>query len=695
MKHWLRSSVAGIAALCLAVAPAAAQNTFSTTGTPQGPKVGGEVVMCINASSYAVPCSSGTPLPISGTITASLGGFTPSTSGARMTQLAVTTADSSGNLPTGAVAVISNTGTTNPMYCNVNGVAATTSDQLIPISSWYAFTVPSGVTMLHCIATGGSTTANGVGGAGLATGAGGGGGGGSGSNASVGATASGVPGSATYIGVNVGGNLTGLVGTANGLKVDGSAVTQPASLNATPTIANGNGVVPTQGGNALSATNGGYTNILQSNAVLATGNPLFVQLTAGSAIAAKVGIDQSTVGTTNGVSLAQIGANTVSTGAGATGTGSQRMGVAQDTTTIAGSAPGTAGTPSANVLSIQGVTSMTPLLVNPGTAANWGVAADNAAWTAGTTLQVPLGCEYTSGGATALTTGHVGTPGCTSARAQFTDKSSVSGTALGAAVSNLGTLASGTPAVENVNAYIVGGAGSGGTALTDNAAWTAGTTSFTPSGCEYTSGGATAITTAHAGTVGCTTGRAFLTDKTSVGGTALTAAVSAYGTAPTGTEVEGVNAYVTNTNANGQTTASASSPVVLASNQTAADPCMFQAKAFADFESTTSGGSVITAVSGKKAYICGVTIGTSTAANISLIEGTGSSVCTGGTTAGVYLNSGVTAANGMSFAATGGVAFGNGGNEIAANATANQNICVAFTTTNSPQVNVHVAYVQQ
>ena len=42
-------------------------------------------------------------------------------------------------------------------------------------------------------------------------------------------------------------------------------------LNATPSLANGNGVVPTQGGTALSATNGGYQNMLVGNAGVATG----------------------------------------------------------------------------------------------------------------------------------------------------------------------------------------------------------------------------------------------------------------------------------------------------------------------------------------------------------------------------------------------------------------------------------------
>lgn len=84
---------------------------------------------------------------------------------------------------------------------------------------------------------------------------------GGGSNASVGSTGSAVPGSATLGGMSVGGTMTALPGTANGLKVDGSAVTQPISLNATPSLANGNGVVPTQGGSVLSVTNPSFAGI--------------------------------------------------------------------------------------------------------------------------------------------------------------------------------------------------------------------------------------------------------------------------------------------------------------------------------------------------------------------------------------------------------------------------------------------------
>lgn len=48
-------------------------------------------------------------------------------------------------------------------------------------------------------------------------------------------------------------------------------------------------------------------------------------LVAGSAIIGKVGVDQTTPGTTNAVSLAQVGATTVLGGAGTVGSGAQRV----------------------------------------------------------------------------------------------------------------------------------------------------------------------------------------------------------------------------------------------------------------------------------------------------------------------------------------------------------------------------------
>lgn len=123
------------------------------------------------------------------------------------------------------------------------------------------------------------------------------------------------------------------------------------------------------------------------------------------------------------------------------------------------------------------------------------------------------------------------------------------------------------------------------------------------------------------------------------------------------------------------------------------DPCFAATKLQADFEGTSSNSQVIAATSGKKAYVCSVDLVTSLASNISFIEGTGTNTCTGGSLSADYLNTGTTAANGAAFAANGGVARGDGNGTLFFNNTANQNTCVLLT--GSPQVNIHVTYVQK
>lgn len=89
-----------------------------------------------------------------------------------------------------------------------------------------------------------------------------------------------------------------------------------------------------------------------------------------------------TVSATNlSSNLAQVNGVTTLTGSGAVGTGAARVAVGQDTATIAGSAPGTAGTPSANVLSVQGTASMTAVITQ-GTVAS-GVAVSGNVNTSG------------------------------------------------------------------------------------------------------------------------------------------------------------------------------------------------------------------------------------------------------------------------------------------------------------------------
>lgn len=245
------------------------------------------------------------PLTISGSFSASVGGFTPSSSGARMTPLTVTTSDSSGPLPTGGVVVVSDVGP-NPMYCNVNGIAATVSDVLISSDSWFAFTVPVGVSALHCIATGGSTTANGVGGSGVATGAVAG-------AAAAGAVTSNqgtpaLPASAWPMSITDYGGVNQVgVNAAHQLDVTGP-VTVAGGGFASGALSVGSGADGwnvTEGAKADTA----YAGSGSASAIAALKgiyNVLVAALPAGTNLIGKVGIDQTTPGTTNNITASFI-----------------------------------------------------------------------------------------------------------------------------------------------------------------------------------------------------------------------------------------------------------------------------------------------------------------------------------------------------------------------------------------------------
>jgi hypothetical protein len=171
--------------------------------------------------------TSANPGKISGSFSASLSGFQPTPSYA---SLSVGATSGRVALPSGTVVVVYNTGS-NAAYVTLGsaGVTAATSDDFVPAGGWMAFAVGSNA-YLAAIETAGGTTLNLSGGSGLPTGACcAAGGATSGSNASVGSTGSAIPGSATLGGMSVGGTMTAMPGTSNGLKVDGSAVTQPVS----------------------------------------------------------------------------------------------------------------------------------------------------------------------------------------------------------------------------------------------------------------------------------------------------------------------------------------------------------------------------------------------------------------------------------------------------------------------------------
>ena len=130
----------------------------------------------------------------------------------------------------------------------------------------------------------------------------------------------------------VSGPLTDTQLRATAVPVSGTfwQATQPVSGTVTAaqaTAASLNATVVGTGTFAVQAAQSGTWNIGSITTLPA--------LVAGTALIGKVGIDQTTVGTTNAVSIAQLGAATVLTGVGAAGTGSLRVTLSSDAVTAA------------------------------------------------------------------------------------------------------------------------------------------------------------------------------------------------------------------------------------------------------------------------------------------------------------------------------------------------------------------------
>lgn len=93
------------------------------------------------------------------------------------------------------------------------------------------------------------------------------------------------------------------------------------------------------GGDVVLGNNTDSASCASATSLIACARQLHTDATsaipAGTNLIGKVGIDQTTVGTTNAVSIAQIGANTVSTGNGVSGTGNLRVNIASDNTAFA------------------------------------------------------------------------------------------------------------------------------------------------------------------------------------------------------------------------------------------------------------------------------------------------------------------------------------------------------------------------
>lgn len=112
-------------------------------------------------------------------------------------------------------------------------------------------------------------------------------------------------------------NQCASVSAGGAVKVDASATTQPVSSTTLATAAN-------------------QATEISSLSTIATNTGAAIP--AGAAIIGKVGIDQTTPGTTNGIAIVGVNAATALAGSGATGTGSARVTTAIDQATNAGAA---------------------------------------------------------------------------------------------------------------------------------------------------------------------------------------------------------------------------------------------------------------------------------------------------------------------------------------------------------------------
>jgi hypothetical protein len=120
------------------------------------------------------------------------------------------------------------------------------------------------------------------------------------------------------------------------------------------------------------------------------------------------------------------------------------------------------------------------------------------------------------------------------------------------------------------------------------------------------------------------------------------------------------------------------------------DPCKGQTKLYANI-SQTANTQLVTGTASKKIYVCSIHVVAAAAADVAVVEGTGTVCATG--TAGVSGFGGATAATGWNFAANGGIVVGNGDSSLGAEVTGGDNLCIF--NSGSGQVSGGISYVVQ
>lgn len=176
---------------------------------------------------------------------------------------------------------------------------------------------------------------------------------------------------------------------------------------------------------------------------------------------------------------------------------------------------------------------------------------------------------------------------------------------------------------------------------------------------------------------------------------AVTTAAPSYSTAqtsPLSLDTAGnVRVTVTNTNANGQAIAANSSPVVLPAAQVTADPCTLGSKTNLPISQNGTSSVQLVALSGSTViYVCSLSLVAAGATTAVITTGTGTACVTGN--AAVIGDTTANIANGLSFAANGGLTLGNGAGTIAKGAASGE-LCMTLGT--NVRMSGNLTYVQQ
>lgn len=352
-------------------------------------------------------------------------------------------------------------------------------------------------------------------------------------------------------GVSVSASITGFRPTAYGTPI---AVT---TGGVTGTLPAGSEVVATNVG----TTNGAYCQLGGT----ATTSSQYIAPNGGWFAFAISGDTQLTcITSTSTTTVNMAGGSGLPTGTGGGGGGGSGGSVTQGTVPWVVSGQGTAGSAATGVVTVQGIASMTKLLVTPDSVALPANQSVNVSQINGVTPLMGNGTTGTGSQRVTIASDNAAFPVNATLQASGStaigkvDPNTIATWGLVASTQNSATPTNGALVVGQFNTTpttittgnvsplqmdnagnllvnIKAGAGSGGTAIADNAAFTTGTTSETPIGCYA---GTPSATANHSTIVACTTGGSVHTtvDNTNanIGNNADAVAASASSVSPVG-----------------------------------------------------------------------------------------------------------------------------------------------------------------